>query len=148
MASDAPSPHSPSLHLDLPAPQPLRRHHAQSLLGPSFHDPLTHHVLEITPSKPRLSPAATMSDAMLSALSGTPPLHCTSILQPATLLKLSLLSLRPLLLQFVSVLKVIVTLLLNSGAGSCSPTSKLSSYHYLLPTNTFSSHRFAFHTGP
>jgi len=35
-----------------------------------------------TPSKPRLSPAATMSDDTLSAL--TPPLHCASILQPAT----------------------------------------------------------------
>ena len=34
-----------------------------------------------TPSKPRLSPAATMSDDMPSAL--TPPLHCASILQPA-----------------------------------------------------------------
>jgi len=34
------------------------------------------------PSKPRLSPAATMSDDMLSAL--TPPLHCASILQLAT----------------------------------------------------------------
>jgi len=35
-----------------------------------------------TLSKPRLSPAATMSDDMLSAL--TPPLHCASVLQPAT----------------------------------------------------------------
>jgi len=35
-----------------------------------------------TPSKPRLSPAAMMSDDTLSAL--TPPLHCASILQPAT----------------------------------------------------------------
>jgi len=35
-----------------------------------------------TPSKPRLSPAATMSDNTLSAL--TPHLHCASILQPAT----------------------------------------------------------------
>jgi hypothetical protein len=35
-----------------------------------------------TPSKPCLSPAATMSDDTLSAL--TPPLHCASILQPAT----------------------------------------------------------------
>ena len=35
-----------------------------------------------TPSKPHLSLAATMSDDTLSAL--TPPLHCTSILQPAT----------------------------------------------------------------
>jgi len=45
-ASDGPSPHSPSLRLGLPAPQPWRRHHAQSLLGPSFHKPRTHHVLE------------------------------------------------------------------------------------------------------
>ena len=35
-----------------------------------------------TPSKPRLSPAATISNDKLSAL--TPPLHCASILQPAT----------------------------------------------------------------
>jgi len=35
-----------------------------------------------TPSKPRLSPAATMSDDTLWALD--PPLHCASILQPAT----------------------------------------------------------------
>jgi len=36
-----------------------------------------------TPSKPCLSPAATMSYGTLSAL--TPLLHCASILQPATL---------------------------------------------------------------
>jgi len=35
-----------------------------------------------TLNKQRLSPATTMSDDMLSAL--TPPLHCASILQPAT----------------------------------------------------------------
>jgi len=46
MASDGISPHSPYLRLGLPAPQPSRRHHAQSLLGPSFHDLRTHHVLE------------------------------------------------------------------------------------------------------
>jgi len=46
MASDGPSPHPPSLRLGLPAPHPSRCHHAQSLLGPSFHDPGTHHVLE------------------------------------------------------------------------------------------------------
>jgi len=46
-----PSPHSPSLHLGLPGPQPSRRHHAQSLLGPSFHDPRTHHVLESHPER-------------------------------------------------------------------------------------------------
>jgi len=34
-----------------------------------------------TPSKPRLSPAATMSDDTPSALN--PPLHCASMLQPA-----------------------------------------------------------------
>ena len=37
--------------------------------------------LNLTPSKPRLSPAATMSDDTTSAL--TPPLHCASTLQPA-----------------------------------------------------------------
>ena len=51
MASDGPSPHSPSLHLGLPAPKPSRRHHAQSLLGLSFHDPRTHHVLESHPEQ-------------------------------------------------------------------------------------------------
>jgi len=34
-----------------------------------------------TPSEPRLSPAATMSDDMLAVLN--PPLHCASISQPA-----------------------------------------------------------------
>ena len=81
MASDGLSPHSPSLRLGLPTPQPSRRHHAQSLLRPSFRDSRTHHVLESHPSKPHLSPAATMSDDMLSAL--TPFLYCASILQPA-----------------------------------------------------------------
>ena len=51
IASDDPSPHSPSLRLGLPAPQPSRRHHAQSLLGPSFYDPRTHHVLESHPKR-------------------------------------------------------------------------------------------------
>jgi len=86
MARDGPSPHSSSLHLSLPAPQPSRGHHAQSLLGASFHDPrhCQEHIMFLnpTPSKPRLSPTATMSDDTLLAL--TPPLHCTSILQPAT----------------------------------------------------------------
>ena len=68
--------HSPSLRLGLRAPQPSRRHHAQSLLGPSSHDPRTHHVLESHPEQ-----AATMSDDTPSAL--TPSLHCISILQPA-----------------------------------------------------------------
>jgi len=51
MASDGPSPHSPSLRLGLPPPQPSRRYHAQSLLGPSFHDSTTHHVLESQPER-------------------------------------------------------------------------------------------------
>jgi len=51
MASHGPSLHSPSLRLGLLAPQPSRRHHAQSLLGPSFHDPRTHHVLESHPEQ-------------------------------------------------------------------------------------------------
>ena len=51
MASDGSSPHSPSLRLGLPAPQPSRRHHAQSLLGPSFYDPRAHHVLEFHPEQ-------------------------------------------------------------------------------------------------
>jgi len=51
MASDVPSPHSPSLRLGLPAPKASRRHHAQSLLGLSFHDPGTHHVLESCPEQ-------------------------------------------------------------------------------------------------
>jgi len=133
MASNGPSPHSPSLRLGLPAPQPSRRHHAQSLLGPSFYDPRTHHVLKSHPEQSHLSSATTMSDDTLSA--HTPPLHCdehielpakildyfspsnksninqslSCSLQP--LLKLSFLSLRPSLLQFVS----IVSLLLSHG---------------------------------
>ena len=51
MASDGPSPNSLSLRLGLPTPQPSRRHHAQSLLGPSFYDPRTYHVLESNPEQ-------------------------------------------------------------------------------------------------
>jgi len=51
MASDGPSPHSPSLRLGLPAHQSSRRHHALSLLGPSFYDPRKHHVLESHPER-------------------------------------------------------------------------------------------------
>jgi len=82
MASDGPSPHFPSLRLGLASPQPSRRHHAQSLLRPSFHDPRSLMFSNRTPSELRLSPAVTMSDDMLSAL--TPPLHCASISLPAT----------------------------------------------------------------
>jgi len=51
MVSDSPSPHSPSLRLGLTIPKPSRRHHAQSLLGPSFHDPRTPFVLESHPEQ-------------------------------------------------------------------------------------------------
>ena len=44
------APH-PSLRLGLLAPQLSRRHHAQSLLGPSFHDPRKHNVLESHPER-------------------------------------------------------------------------------------------------
>jgi len=82
MASDGSSPHFPSLRLGLTALQPSRRHHAQSLLRPSFHDPRSLMFSNHTPSEPRLFPATTMSDNILSAL--TSPLHCASISQPAT----------------------------------------------------------------
>ena len=93
------SPHSPSLRLGLPAPRPSSRLHAQSLLGTSFHDPRTHHVLESHPEP--------MTRHPLSLRPCTAPLSCS--LQP--LLNLSLLSLRPFLLQFIS----IVSALLNHG---------------------------------
>ena len=51
MASDGPSPHFPSLRLGLITPQPSGRHHAQSLLRPSFHDSRTPHVLESHPKR-------------------------------------------------------------------------------------------------
>ena len=108
MASDGPSPHSPSARPGLPAPQPSRRHHSQSLLGCSFHDPRTHHVLESHPEQ--AAPLSRLDDERCHRLSLRP---CTA--SPSCslkhLLKLSLLSLRPSLLQFVS----IVSLLLNHG---------------------------------
>jgi len=111
MASDGPSPNSSSLRFGLTAPQPSRRHHVQSLLGPSFHDPRTPHVLESHPE--RAAPLSrrddSVSDDMLSAL--TPPLHCASILQPATLPQVVAFESGQSLLQFVS----IISLLLNHG---------------------------------
>jgi len=74
MASDGPSLHSPSLRLGIPAPQPSSRHHAQSCWAPHFMSQERIMFANPTPSKPRLSPAATMSDDTLSAL--TPPWHC------------------------------------------------------------------------
>jgi len=51
MANDGPSPHLSFLRLGLAARQPSGRHHAQSLLGPSFHDPRAPHVLESHPKR-------------------------------------------------------------------------------------------------
>ena len=82
MASDGPSPHFPSVHLGLTAPQPSRRHHALSLLGPSFQDPRTPHVLESHPE--RAAPLSCHNDEQQHAQALIPPLHCASILQPAT----------------------------------------------------------------
>jgi len=82
MASDGPSPHPSSLRLGLPAPQPSRCHHAQSLLGPSFHDPRTHHVLES--HLERAAPLSRRDDERCHAIGSHSSLHCASILQPTT----------------------------------------------------------------
>jgi len=103
MASDGPSPHSPSLRLGLPAPHPSRRHHAQSLLSPSFHDPRTHHVLESHPEQ--TAPLSRRDDERQHAVGCHSALALRLYLAAYSprLLKLSLLSLRPSLLQFVSI---------------------------------------------
>jgi len=93
----------PSLRLGLPAPKPSRRHHAQSLLGPSFHDPKNASCSRIQPraSCDSLLPQRwAMPRHRLSLRPCLAPPSCS--LQP--LLKLSLLSLRPSLLQFVSII--------------------------------------------
>jgi len=110
MASDGPSPHFPSLRFGLPAPQTSKRHHTQSLLGPSFHDLRTHHVLEFHPE--RAAPLSRRDNERRHAVGSHSALPLCSLscsLQP--LLKLLTLSLRPSLLQFVS----IVSLLLIHG---------------------------------
>ena len=106
------SPHSPSLRFGLPAPQPSRRHHAQSLLGPSFHDLGTHHVLESQPEQ-----AASLSrrddercHAIVSHSILALRLHLAACSPSSSCLE-SLVSLRPSLLQFVS----IISSLLNHG---------------------------------
>ena len=64
----------PTSHRDATTPSPCWAPHFMTQERFMFSNP--------TPSEPRLSPAATISDDMLSAL--TPPLHCACILQPAT----------------------------------------------------------------
>jgi len=83
--------HFPSLRLGLPAPQQSRRKYAQSLLGPSFHDPRMHHVFESHSERASPLPRRTTC-CRLSRRPCTVPLFCS--LQP--LLKLSLLNLEPL----------------------------------------------------
>jgi len=63
----------PPSHRDATTPSPCWAPHSMTQEGIMFSNP--------TPSTPRLSPAATMSDDTPSVL--TPPLHCASILQPA-----------------------------------------------------------------
>jgi len=92
----------PPRHRDATTPSPCWAPHFMTQERLMFSNP--------TPSEPCLTPAATMSHDKLSVLTFRPctaPLYCS--LQP--LLKMSLLSLGPSLLQFVS----IVSLLLNHG---------------------------------
>ena len=65
----------PPSHRDATTPSPCWAPHFMTQERLMFSNPTLI-------GEPRLSPAATMSYDMLSAL--TPPLHCTSILQPAT----------------------------------------------------------------
>jgi len=108
----------PPSHRDATTPSPCWAPHFMTQERIMFSNP--------TPSEPRLSPAATMSDDTLSALTPpcTAPLSCS--LQP--LLKLSLLSLRQSLLQFVS----IVSLLLNHGNPIFEPVCVFLPF-FLLP---------------
>jgi len=64
----------PPSHRDATTPSPCWALHFMTQERIMFSNP--------TPSKPRLSPAATMSNDTPSAL--TLPLHCACILQPAT----------------------------------------------------------------
>jgi len=85
MASDGSSPHPPSsakLRLGLPDPSHRDATTPSPCWAPDFMTQERIMFSNPTPSKPRLSPAATISDDTLSAL--TPPVHCASIVQPAT----------------------------------------------------------------
>ena len=109
MASDGPSSHSPFLRLGLPAPQPSRHHHAQSLLGPPFMTQERIMLSNPTPSS-RVSLPPRRKATIICRLSLHPctvPVSCSLY----SLLWLLLLSFKPFLLRFVS----IVSLLLNHG---------------------------------
>ena len=109
----------------------------------------------LTPSEPRLSPAATISDDMLSAL--TQPLHCASILQPATPPQVVafdsakvkwLRQIGPSLIQFVS----IISLLLNHGNSIFEPvcvfTFSSSAFAFLIEMNFSFKSLFAVWSSP
>jgi len=68
-----PSPNLPSLCLALAAHQPSRCHHAQSLLGPSFHDPGTPHDLESHPEQ--VAPLSRRDDERRHAVGSHPALE-------------------------------------------------------------------------
>jgi len=108
-------------HRDATTPSPCWAPHFVTQEHIMFSNP--------TPSKPRFSPAATMSDVMLSAL--TPPLHCASILQPAT---------PPQVVAFES-LTISAPICLNRFTFAESPKSDLWTCVCVL---TFSSSAFAF----
>jgi len=98
-ASDCPSPIPPSMLRGLATLHPSRRHHAQSLLGPSFHDARTPHVLESHSERAALLTRqwATTCCWLPTLCPYTAPLSCSLEL----LLKLSLLILGPSLLWYV-----------------------------------------------
>jgi len=85
----------PPSHRDATMPSPCWAPHFMTQERIMFSNP--------APSKPRLSPDATMSDDRPSA--PTPPLHCASILQPATPPQVVAFQsyYGPSLLQFVSI---------------------------------------------
>jgi len=83
LASDSPSSRPHSLLHGLAGHQPSRRHHAQFLLCPSFHDPRTPHVLESHPE--RAAPLSRRDDDRRHAVGSYSTLALRlSILQPAT----------------------------------------------------------------
>jgi len=87
LARDDPSPYSPSLRLGLSTPQSCPSHRdgttsSSPCWAPHFVTQQRIMFSNPAPSKPRLSPAATMSDDTLLPL--IPSSHCVSILEPAT----------------------------------------------------------------
>ena len=93
--------HFPSLRLGLTASQPSRRHHAQSLLHPSFHDLRTPHVLESHPK--RAAPLSRRDNEWRHAVGSHSALRLYLADCIATPPQVVFLSLGPSLLQFVCI---------------------------------------------